>query len=58
MRKQVLTHGVEEAEVLREQMVDGLKDELQEVVLHRVGSFTWDQVFPRSRHAEVFQGNR
>jgi len=35
--KQVLTHGVEEAKILREQVVDGLKDELE--VVHRTGSF-------------------
>ena len=29
--EEVLAHGVEEAEVLREQVVDGLKDELQEI---------------------------
>src|SRR6266851_5239691 len=37
--KQVLAHGVEEAEVLHEQVVDGLKDILQEIVLHGSGSF-------------------
>src|SRR6266478_2760603 len=37
--KKVLAHGVEEAEVLREQVVDRLKDVLQEVSLHRIGSF-------------------
>jgi hypothetical protein len=36
-----LAHSVEEAEILREQIVDRLKDELQEVwlLLHGVGSF-------------------
>ncbi len=37
--EQVLAHGVEEVEVLREQAVDGLKDVLQEIVLHGSGSF-------------------
>ena len=38
--KEVLAHSVEEAEILREQIVDRLKDELQEVwLLHGVGSF-------------------
>ena len=37
--EKVLAHGVEEAEVLREQVVDGLKDVLQEIVLHGSGSF-------------------
>src|SRR5712675_3086348 len=37
--EEVLAHGVEEAEVLREQAVDGLKDILQEIVLHGSGSF-------------------
>ena len=38
--KEILAHGVEEAEILREQVVDRLKDELQEVwLLHGVGSF-------------------
>jgi hypothetical protein len=38
---EVLAHSVEEAEILREQIVDRLKDELQEVwlLLHGVGSF-------------------
>ena len=35
--EQVLAHCVEEAKVLREQIVDGLKDELE--VVHRSGSF-------------------
>jgi hypothetical protein len=34
--KQILAHRVEEAEVLREQIVDGLKNELQIVGLHLV----------------------
>jgi hypothetical protein len=38
--EEVLAHSVEEAEILREQIVDRLKDELQEVwLLHGVGSF-------------------
>jgi hypothetical protein len=38
--KEILAHVVEEAEILREQGVDRLKDELQEVwLLHGVGSF-------------------
>src|ERR1700694_2143664 len=36
---QVLAHGVKQAEVLREQVVDRLKDVLQEVSLHWIGSF-------------------
>src|SRR6266436_5241243 len=32
--EEVLAHGVEEAEVLRQQVVDRLKDELQKVGLH------------------------
>src|ERR1019366_3252310 len=35
--EQVLPHGVEDAKILREQIVDGLKDELE--VVHRSGSF-------------------
>src|SRR5579862_4509306 len=35
--EQVLAHGVEEAKILREQVVDGLEDELE--VVHRSGSF-------------------
>src|SRR6266851_1128490 len=35
--EQVLAHGVEEAKILLEQVVDGLKDELE--VVHRSGSF-------------------
>jgi hypothetical protein len=38
--EEVLAHSVEEAEILGEQIVDRLKDELQEVwLLHGVGSF-------------------
>ena len=37
--EEVLAHGVEEAEILREQIVDRLKDELQKVGLHGCGSF-------------------
>ena len=37
--KEILAHGVEEAEILREHVVDGLIDELQKVSLHLVGSF-------------------
>ena len=32
--EEILAHRVEEAEILREQIVDGLKDELQEIGLH------------------------
>jgi len=39
-------------------MVDGLKDELQEVVLHRVAPSTWDQVFRAVTACGSFQGNR
>ena len=37
--KEVLTHSVEEAEILRQHVVDGLIDELQKIRLHRLGSF-------------------
>ncbi len=38
--EQVLAHSVEEAKILREQIIDRLKDELQKVwLLHGVGSF-------------------
>ncbi len=46
--EQVLAHCVEEAEVLREQIVDRLKDELQEVGLHCVGSFDAGHVVRRT----------
>src|SRR5258708_23749812 len=45
--EEVLAHGVEEAEILREQVVDRLKDELQEVSLHRIGSFDVGLPSPR-----------
>src|ERR1700676_4454802 len=40
--EEVLSHSVEEAEVLREQVVDCLKDVLQEVSLHGSAPSTWD----------------
>src|SRR5580700_6975636 len=36
--EKVLPHGVEEAEILREQVVDRLKDELEKIRLHGLGS--------------------
>src|SRR5260370_833567 len=39
--EEVLSHSVEEAEILREQVVDCLKDVLQEVSLHGSAPSTW-----------------
>jgi hypothetical protein len=47
---EVLAHRVEEAEILREQVVDGLEDELE--VIHDFGSFDADE-FAVLRHSEV-----
>src|SRR5713101_2976661 len=40
--EEVLAHCVKEAEILREQIVDCLKDVLQEVSLHGSAPSTWD----------------
>src|SRR5882724_1018692 len=53
--EKVLSHGVEEVEILREQVVDCLKDVLQEVILHGSAPSTWDHSLRTLRHAEVLQ---
>src|SRR4029077_2261833 len=53
--KEVLSHRVEETEILREQVVDCLKDVLQEVILHGSAPSTWDHSLRTLRHAEVLQ---
>src|SRR6266481_1045135 len=48
--EEVLSHSVEEAEILREQVVDCLKDVLQEVSLHGSAPSMWDHSLRALRH--------
>src|SRR5580704_4357944 len=56
--EEVLSHSVEEAEVLREQVVDCMKDVLQEVSLHCSAPSTWDHGLPMLTACGSFVANR